>query len=205
MDYKTLNDFELIYYAKENDEDANELLYAKYKPLIVSMAAKMFKYTNQCGIEINDLIQEGMLGFSYAINSFNEEKNVTFYTYATTCVERKIISAITKANRQKNKILNESLPIEINSDDDQEKQFDKLLSDNSYNPENIIVGDEFQMELLEIANRILTDYEYKVFELKINQFSYIEIAQILEKTPKAIDNALQRIKFKIKRALEHDS
>ncbi len=203
MNYKTLNDFELIYYAKENNEDANDLLYEKYKPLIISMASKMFRYANRCGIDINDLIQEGMLGFSYAINSFNEEKNVTFYTYATTCVERKIISAITKANRQKNKILNESLPIEISSDDDQEKQFDKLLSDNSYNPENIVVGDEFQVELLEIANRVLTDYEYKVFELKINQFSYTEIAQILEKTPKAVDNALQRIKFKIKKELDN--
>lgn len=198
MNYKELNDFELVYYAKEDNEDANELLYNKYKPLIVAQAAKMYKYTSHCGIEINDLIQEGMLGFSYAINSYDETKNASFYTYAMTCVERKIISAITKANRQKNKFLNESISFDVTLDDES-KQFDKLLSDDSYNPEKIILGDEQQNELLEVANRVLSDYEYKVFELKLNQFTYTEIAKILEKTPKAIDNTLQRIKNKIKK------
>lgn len=204
MDYRTLNDFELVYYAKESNEDANEILFKKYKPLIVSMASKMIKYASKCGIEINDLIQEGMLGLSYAINSYDDSKNASFYTYATTCVERKIISAVTKANRQKNKFLNESVPIDITIDD-QEKQFDKLLKDNSYNPEKIIIDEEFQNDLLDIANRVLTDYEYKVFELKMNQFSYVEIAHILEKTPKAIDNALQRIKNKIKKEINNDN
>ena len=199
--YKDLNDYELIYLASENNDEANNLLFEKYKPIIINIANRLMKYVKNTGLELNDLIQEGMLGLNQAIINFNSEKNVTFYTFAVTCIERKILSSVIKANRQKNKILNESLSFAITDDLDQMKEYEKLLSDNSYNPEYIIENDEQESNLFELASKILTDFELSVFELKVNNFTYHEIADILEKTPKAIDNALQRIKSKLKKGL----
>jgi len=92
MNYKDYNDYELINYIRENSEEANEILFEKYKPMIVNLATKMVNYSPNLGLEINDLIQEGMLGLNTAINSFDENDETSFYTYAKTCIERKIIS-----------------------------------------------------------------------------------------------------------------
>jgi RNA polymerase sporulation-specific sigma factor len=105
-----------------------------------------------------------------------------------------MISLIVAASRQKHRFLNESIPIE-NSDDT--GTLDYLLSDNTINPEKLIVNSETEGELLDKVKKILTDFEWQVFELKINGFNYHEIADMLDKDDKSIDNASQRIKNKI--------
>lgn len=197
MDYREYNDNELLYYVHENNEEANELIYKKYEPLINNLARKVINYCKNSGIEINDLIQEGMLALSKSIELYNEEKDVTFYTFAKTCIERKMISAAISARRLKHKILNDSLSIEL-TDEEGNNKLEYLLSDDKSNPENLILSMEKEEEILNITKNILTDFEKQVFELKINGFDYKEIAEILEKDTKSIDNALQRIKKKIK-------
>lgn len=201
MDYKNFNDFELISYVKENNEEANNILYEKYKPIINKIAYKMIKYCQYNGLDINDLTQEGYYGLSLAIEKFNDTMDNTFYTYATTCIERKMISSIIGANRQKHKFLNESFPIETFDDNNDYVEIQSLLMDNTSNPENIILENENQMQLIKKIEEQLTDFETTVFELKISNFSYKEIAEILDKDPKSIDNAIQRIKSKIKKEL----
>lgn len=201
MNYKDYNDFELLDYVRENNEEANEILFKKYEPLIVNMAKKLYSTSNNnCGVEISDLIQEGMLGLSNAINNFNEVKDITFYTYAKTCIERKMISFVISSRRLKHKILNESISLE-QTDDNNFSTLEYLLSDNTSNPEVMLLNIENQNELLRRTNNILTDFEKQVFELKINGFEYKEIADILDKDSKSIDNALQRIRLKIKNNL----
>lgn len=202
MNYKDYNDFELINYIRENSEEANDILFKKYKPMIVTFATKMINYSPNLGLEINDLIQEGMLGLNTAINAFDENDETSFYTYAKTCIERKIISTIIAAKRQKHKILNESMSLEIYTDEDNSSVMDALVADNSYNPENIIVQTESEHKLLEKIVGQLTPLEQQVFDLKISGFKYKEIADILDKEPKVIDNALNRIKTKIKNLIE---
>lgn len=197
MNYKDYNDAELISYIKENSEEANNLLFEKYRPLIINIATKMINYSPNLGLEINDLIQEGMLGLNTALNTFNQNEEASFYTYARTCVERKMISAIIAAKRQKHRILNESMSLEI-YDNDEVVLIDSLIADNSYNPENIIVEYENENTLIKKIMENLTLFEQKVFELKTSGFKYKEIADILDKDPKAIDNALNRIKNKIR-------
>lgn len=197
MNYKDYNDAELISYIKENSEEANNLLFEKYRPLIINIATKMINYSPNLGLEINDLIQEGMLGLNTAVNTFNQNEEASFYTYARTCVERKMISAIIAAKRQKHRILNESMSLEI-YDNDEVVLMDSLIADNSYNPENIIVEYENENTLIKKIMENLTLFEQKVFELKTSGFKYKEIADILDKDPKAIDNALNRIKNKIR-------
>lgn len=205
MNYKDYNDFELISYIRESSEEANEIIFEKYKPLIVSLATKMVNYSPNLGLEINDLIQEGMIGLSTAINAFNENDEASFYTYAKTCIERKIISTMIAAKRQKHKILNESMSIELYTDDNNTSIIDALVVDNSYNPENVIFQTENEIKLIEEIRKELTPLEEQVFDLKISGFKYREIADILDKELKVIDNALNRIKTKVKNILQQNS
>lgn len=199
MKYSDMNDYELLSYVSE-DESANEIIFEKYKPLIVEISNKLYIYCKKFGVEINDLIQEGMVGLSGAINSFDDSYDTTFYTYASRCINRKIISYIIRLGRVKNKALNNSVFLEL-YDEDQSNGFGKELADNSYNPENVLLNEEGKNQILSIIDTYLTDFEKEVINLKINGFKYKEIADILGKDSKYIDNCIQKIKNKIRSRL----
>lgn len=199
--YKDYNDFELVDMIAENNEIAMTIMYKKYEPLIFSSAKRLFEYCNGTGLELNDLIQEGMLGLSKAIDSFTEKKDTLFYTYAKTCIERKIISSIITARRLKHKILNESISIEKDVLNGETITLENFLADQDGNPERLILKKESEEEILTILEKEFTPFEKQVFELKKNGFEYKEIAEIMGKDPKSIDNALQRIRAKIKKYL----
>lgn len=197
MDYKDYNDYELIEYINEGNEDANNILIKKYEPLIIKIATKMLPYCKNNGLEKNDLIQEGMIGLSHALDRYQEQKDTLFYTYAKTCIERKIISVVIGSNRNKNKILNESI-----SYDDEENLLLKFISDTNQTPEEAVLNVAIEEDLVNRINKVLTDLEQQVFTLLINGFKYKEIAEVLDKDQKSIDNAIQRIKNKIKKELK---
>lgn len=199
--YNDLNDYEILSYISENNEEANDIIFEKYKPLIVDRANKLFVYCKNCGAEINDLIQEGMVGLNDAIKTFNETKEASFYTYALKCINSKIISYIVKTKRLKNKILNDSIFLEINNQDET-NNYGKNLADNSYNPEEILISEESRQEILYIIDNYLTEFEKEVINLKINGFKYKEIADMLGKDVKCIDNCIQKIKAKIREKLK---
>lgn len=199
MRYQELNDYELISYVYENDEDARNILLKKYEPLIASIVLRMMKSCPYTGLDRSDLMQEGLIGLDHAMDYFNDRKDITFYTYAKTCIERKIISAIIAAKRLKHKPLNDAVPIENDND---ASVPDKFLRDDSGNPEEILL-DEAKTEFLKKEIReSLTDFELQVFELMISSFNYREIAEVLDKDRKQIDNAIQRIKIKVKEKLK---
>jgi len=201
MNYRDYNDFELLSYVSDNNEEASEVLFEKYRPLIIATANRLYYYCKNTGLEINDLIQEGLLGLNMAMTSFDEDKETGFYTYAKKCIERKIISLVVGARRLKHRVLNESLSLEINDESSQSYICEKNLEDNSYNPESILLNSESAEELINEVNKHLTDFEIQVFELKLNGFEYKEIAEILNKNPKQVDNSIQRIRNKLKKML----
>ena len=203
MDYKSLNDYELLDYAvNDANEDASELLYQKYQPVIIGFAKKMLPYCENGGLELNDLIQEGMLGLNNAMIHFNEQKDITFYTFACTCIKRKIISAAISTRRLKHKALNESIPFEMSGQDQNLISLDYILKDTTTDPEYVLLNSERNQILSHLIKDQLTDFELQVFELKMNHFSYDEIASILDRNKKAVDNALQRIKSKMRQILK---
>ncbi len=198
MNYSDLNDYELVTYAlSENMEDAMNLIYYKYQPIIVAYSKKMLPVCSNGGVDLNDLIQEGRLGLSNAINKFRESKDITFYTFACTCIKRRIISLAVSTNRLKHKPLNDSLPLITTSDSD-DIELDYLMSDMTNEPESKILEEENNNYLKESIKSKLTVFEQDVFDLKIQHFNYEEISLILNKNKKSIDNALQRIKNKVK-------
>ena len=201
MEYSDLNDYELVSYVMEGEE-ATDILFEKYKPLIHSIAKKIYQTNQNIGLDINDLISEGMIGFSIAINTYNEHKDTLFFTYAKKCIESKIYTLIKGANRQKHKLLNSSISVES-----LEEQFDfsleNVIGNKSQDPETIIIDNENVSEMIKDLKKEFTDFESQVFDLKKNGFGYKEIAEVLEVDSKKIDNAIQRIKTKIKNYLQN--
>ena len=196
MEYKEFNDYELVYYIHDGNEDANNILIKKYEPLINKVALRMLPYCKGNGLELEDLVQEGMIGLNHAIERYREQEDILFFTYAKKCIERKIISVVVGSNRNKNKILNESL-----SYDNEENLIIKYLQDKKPSPLEEVVNIEKEEDLLKELKKNLTDFEEEVFELHITGFKYKEIAELLNKTPKSIDNTIQRIKTKLKKQM----
>ncbi len=196
--YEEISDNELLDRVSDN-EMATETLFEKYKPLITGIAKKIYYSRKVSGIEIGDLIQEGMVGFSVAINTYNEEEEASFYTFARMCVLRRILSSINAANTKKHQILNESISVENISEDPSTKE--NIFSDYESNPERMLIAGENTKELMNKIEKELTNLECEVFELKTAGFNYKEIAEILDKEPKSIDNAISRIKNKASKYL----
>ena len=196
MEYRDFNDYELVSYIHEGNEDANNILIKKYEPLINKVAVRMLPYCKNSGLEIEDLVQEGMIGLNHAIERYKEQEDILFFTYAKKCIERKIISVVLGSNRKKNKILNESI-----SYDDEENLILKYIQDNGPSPLEEVMNTEVEENLINKFKGYLTDFEEQVFQLHILGFKYKEIAEILDKTPKSIDNTIQRIKTKLKKQM----
>lgn len=193
MNYKDFDDQELLSFIADSSEDSHEILLKKYKPLIVSTATKMISNCSNLGLEIKDLIQEGYLGLNQAIDTYADDKEALFFTYAKTCIESKMISLIIASKRLKHRILNESYSLESTED----VVYEPVSEDSTLNPEDYLIEIENMEELVSNIKEKLTPLETQVFELKINHFNYKEIANLLDKDPKAIDNAIQRIKIKV--------
>ena len=198
MDY---NDRELLDLIAEHNEDALQIMYKKYEPYLVTQARTFYNSAPYVGLEVSDFRQEGMIALTEAIQSYDMNLNVTFFTYATTCIQTRMISSLIGAKRQKHKILNESVPLEQKTSDGSELSLDNFLVNDNMNPERVVMNADYMEQLFRNLKNELTDFEYQVFELKYNDFSYQEIANLLEKDVKAIDNAFQRIRSKATKML----
>ena len=144
-----------------------------------------------------------MVGLNDAIINFSETRDTTFYTFAIKCIKSKMISAIVKAKRLKNKPLNTSIYLELN-ELDKSNSFGKTLVDNSNNPEKILINKEEEEKIIKIINNDLSEFEKDVINLKINGFKYREIADILGKEIKLIDNTVQKIKRIIREKIKEN-
>ncbi len=189
------NDFELVSLIRENNEEAREILYNKYKPIIVKKSTDQIYKLGSYGMEINDLIQEGYIGLDNAINCFNEKENTSFYTFALLCIDRQIITCIKKNTNNKAMILNDA----INLDDGKEY----LFRDNT-DIEGSFINKEDAKEFINLICDSLSDIEKKVFSLKLEGYDIGEIANLLNKDTKVIYNTLHRIKYKIKLIMNKD-
>ena len=180
---------------RENNEEAREILYNKYKPIIVKKSTDQIYKLGSYGMEINDLIQEGYIGLDNAINCFNEKENTSFYTFALLCIDRQIITYIKKNTNNKAMVLNDA----INLDDGKEY----LFRDNT-DIEGSFINKEDAKEFINLICDSLSDIEKKVFSLKLEGYDIGEIANLLNKDTKVIYNTLHRIKYKIKLIMNKD-
>lgn len=195
-EYSGKTDEEIIAAIREgSDKYAQEYLLVKYKPLV--MACSKSCYIS--GAEKDDVIQEGMIGLYKAIRDYVPGKNVGFYPFAKMCIERQIATALKTANRQKHKPLNESFSLDKNVfENDEEATYIELLkSRTNESPENRYIDVESKNRLEREVMENLSPMEKRVLSLYLKGKKYTEIALIVEKDEKSVDNTLQRIKKKI--------
>lgn len=190
------NDFELVYLAQEGNEDAINELYHKYKPIIVKKSKNAIMYASHHGIDINDIMQEAYIGFDEAIKKFSQNEKASFYTFAILCIDRKITNYLKKTTGSKGKILNEAVTID--------DTLEKVLGD-AVDVEFSLIDKDTDSELINRIRSMLTDFEKNVFDLKLKEYSFDEIAKLLNKDVKSIYNTFQRIKVKIKKNIKIDN
>ena len=197
MDYRDLNDNELVYLCAENNEDAINLIVNKYKNCILMILKEYLKEYNIIGVEVADLYQEGLIGLMHAIHSYNPTRDVLFYTYANACIRTSLMSAIRQTFRQKNRILNYSYSLDKIFEDSGDN-FYEILKDESYEPNKLLLTSEDENELINKLKSKLSKSELAIFELRLKGLSNGEIASLIDKDTKYIENSLFRIKRKYK-------
>ena len=198
LKFSLMEDIELVRKAQQGSETSLELLLAKFKPLACKIARRYFL----AGQDEEDLYQEAMIGLFKAEQSFNENAGQDFKSFATLCINRQIQTAVKNSNRKKNKILNDSISLNnqggINlyeSDDDEQLYF--IIPSSSPLPDDELIYKEKVDEIKNAINQKLSPYERKVLSLYLKGLSYKEMAQVLEKETKSIENCLSRIKSKL--------
>lgn len=196
--YKEYNDSELLYLIYEKNEVAYDVLYKKYLPIVEIKSRKYINFGKNKGLDINDLIQEGLIGLNESIKDFDESKNIKFSTFASLCIERQISSSIKKADRLKHKNLNDSISIDDDFSKEAKTLLEKLFDKDELDPSEKIIKDETEKELNEKIKKILSPFEVQVLKYRLKGYEYREIAEKLNKTYKSIDSTIQRIKNKIK-------
>lgn len=202
MVYEDYEDSQLVQMIHESSDEAKDVLFEKYKYIIDIEIKKYLNMANMLGYDYNDLYQDALVGFADALNSYRDDKDTALSSFITLCVDRKLHVAIIKAGRIKNKVLNESLSLEHVYDQFAVPLMD-LLSDNSENDplENILKEEKLQELNMKIKEE-LSDSEYEVYSLMISGLKYNEIAILLDKNLKQIDNTMQRVKSKIRKILD---
>lgn len=199
------SDNELIYLVSENNEDAHDAFFEKYDNIIRMKCTKYKTFIESKGFEFNDLFQEGRLGLTQALNDYNEQKNVSFYTFANLCIDRQISTFLKHVTRDKNKILNDSISLDTNVNGIGKPLIELILDENNIDPEQSFIELEEQEELYKKIEDILSSTEKDVFDLRLQGFTYKEIAQLLNVTQKAVDGAMSRIKVKISNMLNKEN
>lgn len=178
--------------AQQGNVENIEKIFNYYKNLILKNNHKLFIK----GAEVDDLLQEGYIGLIKALKSYNENKNASFKTFANLCIRRQIITTIKSQNTSKHKNLHSAI---MGDDYIKIEEITKYNTPslNLSNPENIILGKELTEYLKIFLNNNLSSFEKKIFYFLSKEYTYIEIANITNETPKKIDNTIQRIRKKI--------
>ena len=195
-----LTDEQLVLMAREGSETAEEILIEKYKGLVRTKSKAYFI----AGAEAEDVVQEGMIGLMKAVRSFDADREASFKTYASTCINNQIIKAIRKAEREKNQPLNDAISLDnhLREKDDDLTIGDILKASMFDEPEEKVIYEDTLERLKSISQQIFSPLEAQVLRAKIAGKNYQEIAEELGKSPKTIDNAIQRIRKKIMTFLE---
>lgn len=192
MHYSALSDEELIGMLRRGKTEIMDYILEKYKPLVRRRANAMYLI----GGETEDLIQEGMIGLFKAIRDFKDGKEAAFYHFAEICINRQLYSALEASNRKKHQPLNSyiSLSVQENADGIAEEG----IFGHSESPEQMVIDQEVWEEFSRRLTGNLSKMENQVLHLYLDGNNYIQIAKIMEKSPKSIDNALQRIRQKVR-------
>jgi RNA polymerase sporulation-specific sigma factor len=195
-------DNKYIQEIKNGNIDALNKIMERYKSYVYLKAKPFFLV----GAERDDIIQEGMIGLFKAIKGYNFEKDVSFKIFADLCIRRQIMTAIKASTRQKHIPLNSYLSLNktVFDEEDDRAVIEMLDIDSVPDPLDTITTKETYQKIGSTMSEVLSDFEQKVFSEYINGESYADIAKKINSHPKAVDNAVQRIKKKFEKYILDD-
>lgn len=196
--YEMLSDDDLIRLSRMGDRNAEEFLLDSYRPMILHMTRQLhLQHINDADIE--DFMQEGMIGLFNAMRDYDLESDASFSTFAHICVANNMKNALTYANRKKHLPLKNYVHFDYFGEDSEKHTNDSLVSDyGANNPEQLILKDEDIKRMYAEMEEKLSTMEKKVVSLYLSGYSRKEMASTLGKSEKSIDNALTRIRNKLK-------
>ncbi len=184
QDYTQKTDNELLADIRNNDSFAMDALIKRYKNTVEAIAMKYI----DSPLEKDDLVQEGMIGLLAAVKSYRSDKGAKFATYANKCINNSMQTALNKLSRLKS--IPQAYVVELNED--------YLQNDTALSAEDKYLAKVSVSTLTEVLYEGLSSFENQVLRLYIVGYSYEEIAEKLGKNVKAIDNAIQRIRKKLR-------
>ncbi|MBP3344794.1 MAG: sigma-70 family RNA polymerase sigma factor [Clostridia bacterium] len=184
----------LIQKAQTGDGGAMATLLEQYKSLVNKISRSYFLL----GGEIEDIVQEGMIGLYKAILHYSTEKIASFKTFAATCIKHQIQTAVKMASSEKNKVLSAALPFaERVSHDEDEEEVEIIVPSSLPLPDDKVLERERMHEIKKSIIKTLSPLELKILSLYLKGYSYNEISNIAKLSKKSIDNGLTRIKNKL--------
>lgn len=198
--YEQISDEELIDRLRNGEEQITDYICDKYKNLVRSKAKSMFIL----GGDNEDLIQEGMIGLFKAVRDYDSGRDASFYTFADLCISRQMYTAVQASKRQKHIPLNSYVSFygSTNEGDREDNSLLEALEDPAkLNPEEMFLDKERVAYLQQMIEQELSPFEKQVLDLYMTGMSYVQIAKVLGRDEKSTDNALQRLKGKIKKIL----
>lgn len=193
-DYAQYTDEELLIMQQQGESRIMDYLIEKYKPMVRQKARVLYLV----GGDQDDLIQEGMIGLFKAVRDYRTDKDTSFKTFAQLCVDRQIYHAIQNSNRQKHQPLNSYVSI---NGEEWEAETRKMFQQS---PENIVIANETAILLQDKILEELSKMENQVLAMYMDGDNYLEIAEKMGKSPKSIDNALQRIRTKVRQCVQQE-
>lgn len=206
--YEKCSDSELIVRLRDGEESVTDYIMDKYKNLVRSKAKSMYIL----GADQEDLIQEGMIGLFKAIRDYDTGRDASFFTFADLCISRQMYTAVQAAGRQKHAPLNTYISLYAGgaesgkAENSEERELiNSVVSTSGRNPEELLIDRE-NVEILEQAiEKELSGFEKQVLDLYLTGMKYGQIAKVLGRDDKSTDNALQRIKAKLKKSISSKS
>ena len=200
MDLGKMTDEQLIELLREGKTEITDYLMEKYKDMVRKQARAMYLW----GGENDDLIQEGMIGLFKAVRDYDAGRDAIFFTFADLCVSRQMYTAVQASSRKKHAPLNKYVSLSQDSfcaDENGDKLTFEPADSKEKNPEELVIARE-NTELIErLIETELSPLEKQVLDLHLTGMGYVQIARVLGRDEKSTDNALQRIRGKLKRAL----
>ena len=198
--FASMPDEEVVGLAQHGDSIAIEYLLSKYKNFVRSKARSYFLI----GADHEDIVQEGMIGLFKAVRDYQAERLSSFRAFAELCITRQIITAIKTATRQKHIPLNSyvSLNKPLYDEESDRTLLDVCAEGHSANPEELLISQEDLRGIHQKIDEVLSSLEQEVLAAYLDGKSYQEIADMLGRHVKSIDNALQRVKRKLEKYLE---
>ena len=189
-------DEQLCVRAARGDGDAEAALVTRYYALVRACARPLFL----AGGDGEDLIQEGMFGLILAIRTFQKDKNTLFRTFAEVCIRNRLYSALRMASRDKHIPLNQSVSLD-HPFFDGDSCASGAMELSEPDPETLVVDREYVQSVLDSTTKQLSAFEAGVLKYYLEGLSCQEIAELIGKPPKSVDNAVQRVRRKVARQL----